>query len=151
MSTLSLNPTARRKAESRLGIKTVQDATVQPKQLSPEQAKRERLAAVTAFQMRLAANWPEIFCAPGQLPRVALAIGISREIAQQCSDVSVRTRRVFFRRYTRSAAYLAILKSGAPRIGLDGAIAGRVTDAEAQYAAEKLQQMARAASAPEGE
>jgi ProP effector len=139
MTTLSLNPVARRKVERHLGLTAAPSATARSQNLSPEEARRRRRAAIKAFHARLAADWPAVFCAPDQQPRVALAIGIDRAIAKYYGDVSLRTRRSFFREYAGRPAYLELLTSGAPRIGLDGTVAGHVTDDEAQHAADKLQ------------
>jgi sRNA-binding protein len=140
MSTLTLNPMARRKVERRLGLTAAPSATAQSQNLSPEEARRRRRVAIKAFHARLAADWPAVFCASDQQPRVVLAIGIDRAIAKHYGDVPLRTRRLFFHEYTRRASYLTSLASSAPRIGLDGT-AGHVTEDEALHAASKLQQL----------
>jgi hypothetical protein len=119
MTTLSLNPVARRKVERRLGLTTAPSATAQSQNLSPEEARRRRRAAIKSFHARLAADWPAVFCAPDQHPRVVLAIGIDRAIAKHYGDTPLRTRRLFFHEYARRAAYLELLIAGALRIGLD--------------------------------
>jgi sRNA-binding protein len=139
MTTLSLNSIARRKVERRLGLTTAPSATAQSQNLSPEEARRWRRAGIKSFHARIAADWPVVFCAPDQEPRVVLAIGIDRAIAKRYPDVASRTRRLFLKEYTRRPAYLRLLISGASRIALDGSVAGHVSDDEAEHAAEQLQ------------
>jgi ProP effector len=141
MTTLSLNPVARRQVERCLGLTTAPSATARSQNRSPKEARRWRRAAIKAFHARLAADWPAVFCAPDQQPRVVLSIGIDRTVAEHYRDIPLRTRRLFFHEYTRRASYLVLLTSGAPRIGLDGIVAGHVTDDEAQHAADRLQQL----------
>ena len=108
---------------------------------SRRQARIQRKAAIRAFQDRLAADWPAVFCAFGDEPKAALAIGIDTAVTEHYRrDASVLTRRLFLRTYTRRSSYMRLLTLGAPRVALDGSVAGSVSALEAEHAQKVLQQ-----------
>jgi sRNA-binding protein len=108
---------------------------------SREQAIRERRAAVKNFRARLAIECPDTFSPFDHGLRVALAIGIHRQLAERYADVPTKTRRLALKEYTGSAAYLLLLIAGAPRVDITGAVSGAVTQAEAEHAAEKVKDL----------
>ena len=153
-ATLMLKPDARRKVIARLDDRAKnsknlmagvaqKNAARSDARPSREQAVRARRAAVKEFRARLAAECPETFSSFDRAPRVALAIGIHRQLADRYADVPTKTRRLALKEYTTGAAYLRLLIAGAPRVDIDGALAGTVTQAEAEHAAKKLKNLFR--------
>ena len=144
--TLALKADARQKVMARLAINRVQPVVLTAQE-SSENARRKRRESVKQFRARLAIECPHAFSAFDHAPRTALAIGIRQQLALRYPDVPNRTRRLLLKGYTTSAAYLRLLILGALRAGLDGSVAGHVTEAEAQDAAERLQQLQTLAAA----
>jgi sRNA-binding protein len=132
---------------ARLGLTTAAPVAAHS-QPSPEEAKRARRKAAKRLHWRIAEAFPAAFCRPDHGPRVALAIGIHRSVAEHCPDLPAKTRRLFLNEYVSRPAYLRLLIPGAPRVALDGSVAGAVTEAEAANAAEKLEQLLARETAP---
>src|SRR5436190_1815481 len=120
--TLMLSPTARQLAARRLGL-PLPWTCAQPAQTA-EQARRARERLVKAFRQQLALAHPTLFADP---PSAPLKIGIDRDLRARHPEVSWRTLRIALRRHVSSPAYLRLLVAGAPRIALDGSVAGHVT------------------------
>jgi sRNA-binding protein len=137
VATLTLSPFATRQARRRLvGDKPPKG----PPGLAPNDARRARNRLVNNLRALLALKYPVAFPAIGAPPLAPLAVGIDRALRAQHPDVASRTLRIALRRYTSMPAYLALLTAGATRIDLDGQPADFVTEAQAQHAAEQLQQ-----------
>lgn len=135
---------------ARLGL-TAAAPVAAHSQASPDEDRRAHWKAARRLHARIAEDFPAAFCRPDHGPRVALAIGIDRRVAEHYPDLPAKTRRLFFHDYTSQPAYLRLLIPGAPRVSLDGSIAGAVTEAAAAHAAEKLEQLlARAAATKRG-
>ena len=69
---------------------------------------------------------------------------------QERMEVKSGPLRLALYRYTASEAYLRCCKQGTPRIDLEGADAGEITEQEAQFAAEKLEALLEKRSKPRG-
>jgi sRNA-binding protein len=91
--------------------------------------KQALLTAARAVQVRLAAQYPALFVA-GQ-PRRPLVLGVREQIQAALPDLDPAALALALRWHCGSASYVAtILEPGAPRYGLDGSVAGVVTEAE---------------------
>ena len=87
--------------------------------------------AARAVIERLAERWPRAF-AVFEARRRPLKIGIHDDIiAALGGAVTAAEIGVALRHYTGNIAYLDGLRTGAPRVGLDGNTAGEVTAAQA--------------------
>jgi sRNA-binding protein len=82
------------------------------------------------FEKILGALYPETFTRP----RKPLATGIDRHLTQAFPDLEPRRIRNFLRSYTAKTSYLERSLKDAPRVGLDGKIAGQVTESQANRA-----------------
>src|SRR3954471_8495967 len=141
MTTLRLSGPSLERAAARLGIPAPNEQ--KEPQITPEEARRRRRAAINTLWARLAEEYPAAIAPQGHAPLHPLKIGIDRDIRERCPDVSLRTRHEFLRRYVGQPSYLRLLtKPGAVRLDLDGNPAGIVTEDQAKNAAERLAQLA---------
>jgi sRNA-binding protein len=141
MTKLTLRGDALERAAARLGIPIPAPEEIKP-QITPQEARRRRQAAVNALWARLAEKYPAAITPQNHAPRHPLKLGINRDIQERCPDVSLRTRREFLRQYVRQVGYLRLLVAGTARVGFDGVPSGEVTEDQAQNAVEKLAQRA---------
>src|SRR3954452_15070595 len=132
MTTLRLSGSSLERAATRLGIPAPNEQ--KEPQITPEEARRRRRAAINALWARLAETYPAAIAARNYAPLHPLKIGINQDIRERCPDVPLRTRDGFLRRYVGHTGYLRLLKPGAVRVDLDGNQAGIVTDDQAQNA-----------------
>ena len=77
-------------------------------------------------------EWFPIAFAAGR-PR-PLKVGIDKDIAERAPAITDVERARALHYHTKSDRYLRSMRSGAPRIDLDGAAVGAVTDDDAAYA-----------------
>ncbi len=102
--------------------------------LEPKQAAAWRRHKARQAVDWLRATWPHLFAGP-----VPLAIGAGEEIrAARPSHISNADIRAAIAKWVNSKPYLKALAKGGDRIGLDGEIAGQVTDGEMAGARERL-------------
>jgi ProP effector len=141
MSTLRLSGSSLERAAARLGIPAPNEQ--KEPQITPEEARRRRRAAINALWARLAETYPAAIAPHNRASQHPLKIGIDRDIRERFPDVSLRTRNEFLRRYVGQPSYLRLLtKPGAGRVDLDGNPAGTVTEDQAKNATERLAQLA---------
>jgi ProP effector len=140
MRTLRLSGSSLERAAARLGIPAPNEQ--KEPQITPEEARRRRRAAINALWARLAEEYPTAIALRNHAPLHPLKIGIDRDIRERCPDVSLRTRNEFLHRYVGQPSYLRLLKPDAVRVDLDGNQAGTITEDQAQNAVERLAQLA---------
>lgn len=85
----------------------------------------------------LTAAFPKAFLPKGYIKK-PLKIGIFQDIVNLGSEISKKRLRNALRDYTSGPLYLKAMRSGEPRIDLDGFTAGFVTDEHAAHAAKEL-------------
>jgi ProP effector len=86
----------------------------------------------------LAAEFPQAFVTEQHQPDRPFKIGVDVDLAERYPALSRVERGAFLRFYTSRISYLAACVEGAPRIDLDGNIAGHVTADEAAHAVTRL-------------
>src|SRR4051812_46721354 len=141
MSKLTLRGDALKRAAERLGIPAAEEQ--KEPQITPEEARRRRRAAINALWARLAETYPAAIASRNHAPLHPLKIGIDRDIRERCPDVSLRTRDEFLRCYVGQPSYLRLLtKPGAVRVDLGGNPADTVTEDQTRNAEQRLAQLA---------
>ena len=100
------------------------------------------MALTGKFQRKLANRAREEFVmlfpkafAPKGAPKRPLKVGIFRDVYDAC-DLTFLTIKLALGDYCGGPSYQTCLIEGAPRIALDGSVAGYVTKNEAEHAAE---------------
>src|SRR3954454_25017025 len=104
MSTLRLSGSSLERAATRLGIPAPNEQ--KEHQITPEEARRRRRAAINELWSRLAEEYPAAIAPRNHAPLHPLKIGIDRDIRERYPDVSLRTRDGFLRRYVGHPGYL---------------------------------------------
>src|SRR4051794_33737176 len=84
------------RAATRLGIPAPNEQ--KEPQITPEEARWRRRAAINALWARLAETYPAAIASRNHAPQHPLKVGIDRDIRERCPDVSLRTRDGFLRR-----------------------------------------------------
>jgi len=108
-------------------------------------AWEKKRAAMRAMERRLISEYGAVFDPAAPKP---LAIGIHRDVVRATGATGVIVRLVLGA-WTSRPAYLAALVAGAARFGLDGSVAGAVTEEQAAIArAAAERRAARRASEP---
>jgi hypothetical protein len=71
-----------------------------------------------------------------------LKVGIKKDVRAEIPSISRQALHGFFKKYCNSPAYLRLLAEGTSRFDLSGNVAGAVTPAQAEKAAELLREIA---------
>jgi sRNA-binding protein len=96
----------------------------------------------------LADLYPHCF---DRMNRRPLKVGICEEVIARHPELGRRRIKRLLKNYTQSLAYCSAVKTGTPRIGLNGNVAGEVTLEDEQHALIRMARMARRAAAREAE
>jgi ProP effector len=96
----------------------------------------------------LAELYPRCFCSTNRRP---LKIGVCEEVISQHPEMSRHRIKRLLRKYTQRPEYWSTLKAGAPRIDLDGNVAGEVTLEDEQDAQLKIAKAERSLKAIEAD
>lgn len=103
-----------------------------------EQARRRRIAAET--RLELCALFPLCFRHKGER-KPALKLGIDRDVIEACPDIAPGRIKIAIGDYTRGSTYVESIVAGAYRIDLAGHPAGVISQAEEDYARQRLAAM----------
>ena len=100
--------------------------------MSEEKKLRERRGGRKAticadVREQLVKRFPLAFM-PNGSPKIALKIGIANDVIAQCPDIPREHIKLFFGDYAGGSAYQLALIEGSHRFGLDGMIAGEITE-----------------------
>ncbi|GAB4071708.1 ProQ/FinO family protein [Ancylobacter sonchi] len=105
------------------------------------QRKRDRKRAMVVRDI-LAERFPRCFMPKGE-PKLPLKIGIYNDIKAAAPDIGGRRLFLALRDYTTGGTYLAAMREGADRIGLDGWPDGKVSAEQAADAQRRLRGKSR--------
>jgi ProQ/FINO family len=97
---------------------------------------------------RQSSLYPHCF---GRENRRPLKVGICEEVIAQHPELSRHRVKRLLKEYTQHELYWSTLKTGTPRTGLDGNVAGEVTLEDEQHALIQVARMAHRAAAREAE
>jgi sRNA-binding protein len=98
---------------------------------------------IAAVRQLLHARFPGVFKGKGQM-KIPLAIGIHRQLFEAVPELShTKIRNTLFD-YTNGPLYYRALKPGAPRLNLDGTVAGTVSERDAWDAVVRVRKMRKA-------
>jgi len=100
--------------------------------MSEEKKPRERRAGRKSticadVREQLVKRFPLAFMPKGS-PKIALKIGIANDVIAQCPDIPRSDIKLFFGDYAGGRAYQLAIIEGSHRFGLDGMIAGEITE-----------------------
>lgn len=104
--------------------------------MNPE--KRRRLIEENMrIRAILASRWPQVFSPKGAEKR-PLKVGILKDICVELPELSFQQVRNAITDYCFGPTYNRNVVEGAPRLDLQGKVAGHVTAEEAEYAAYRM-------------
>ncbi|MDU6441837.1 MAG: ProQ/FINO family protein [Pantoea sp.] len=131
-------------------------ATSQPDQPKKKKNKSKPLRLIDEEQARatLSMHWPALFShATTPVLKIHVFQDMHHDHQTRSLPLSVKQLRRCINTYVRSTDYLEATRAGAPRYGIDGQVAGEVSEREHQYALKQLahrQRQADKARASEG-